>query len=138
MTRQEFSNLIERAEQVVAAIDKWGGVDAVSNRIDLIDEYLQKMDARKDVLVQLEKMSGNMYLFKSILTVDEAALYLGVHRNTVYKLIKNQGLATFSPPSTKMLILTEDLVEWCQQYPNGEPGSETKLSGNQKKKGTKK
>ena len=40
MTRQEFSNLIERAEQVVAAIDKWGGVDAVSNRIDLIDEYL--------------------------------------------------------------------------------------------------
>ncbi len=138
MTRQEFSNLIERAEQVVAAIDKWGGVDAVSNRIDLIDEYLQKMDARKDVLVQLEKMSGNMYLFKSILTVDEAALYLGVHRNTVYKLIKNQGLATFSPPSTKMLILTEDLVQWCKQYPNGEPDSETKLSGNQKKKGSKK
>ena len=138
MTRQEFSNLIERAEQVVAAIDKWGGVDAVSNRIDIIDEYLQKMDARKDVLVQMEKMSGNMYLFKSILTVDEAALYLGVHRNTVYKLIKNQGLATFSPPSTKMLILTEDLVEWCQQYPNGEPDSETKLSGNQKKKGSKK
>ena len=138
MTRQEFSNLIERAEQVVAAIDKWGGVDAVSNRIDLIDEFLQKMDARKDVLVQMEKMSGNMYLFKSILTVDEAALYLGVHRNTVYKLIKNQGLATFSPPSTKMLILTEDLVKWCQQYPNGEPDSETKLSGNQKKKGSKK
>lgn len=138
MTRQEFSNLIERAEQIVAAIDKWGGMEAVSNRIDIIDEYLQKMDAKKDVLVQLEKMSGNMYLFKAILTVDEAALYLGVHRNTVYKLIKNHGLTTFSPPSTKMLILTEDLIEWCKQYPNGEPDSETKLSYSQKKKGSKK
>ena len=138
MTRQEISNLIERAEQIVAAIDKWGGIDSVCNRIDIIDEYLQKMDARKDVLVQLQKMSGNMYLFKSILTVDEASLYLGVHRSTVYKLFKNLGLNTFNPPSTQMLILTEDLVEWCKQYPNGEPDKETSVSGNQKKKESKK
>ena len=72
MTRHNFANLIERAEQLVAAIDKWRGMDAVCNRIDIIDECLLKMDARKDVLVQLEKMPGNMYLFKAILTVDEA------------------------------------------------------------------
>lgn len=138
MTRHNFANLIERAEQLVAAIDKWRGMDAVCNRIDIIDECLLKMDARKDVLVQLEKMPDNMYLFKAILTVDEAALYLGVHRNMIHKLIRNNGLTAFSPSSTKMLILTEDLVEWCRQRPNGEPDSEAKLSDNQKKKGPKK
>ena len=134
MTRHNFANLIERAEQLVAAIDKWRGMDAVCNRIDIIDECLLKMDARKDVLVQLEKMPDNMYLFKAILTVDEAALYLGVHRNMIHKLIRNNGLTAFSPSSTKMLILTEDLVEWCRQHPNGEPDSEAKLSDNQKRK----
>ena len=57
MTRHNFANLIERAEQLIAAIDKWRGMDAVCNRIDIIDECLLKMDARKDVLVQLEKKS---------------------------------------------------------------------------------
>ena len=56
----------------------------------------------------------------------------------IFKLIRNNGLTAFSPSSTKMLILTEDLVEWCRQHPNGEPDSEAKLSDNQKKKGPKK
>ena len=137
MTRQELSDLIDRAERIVAAIEKWGGIDGITNRIDLIDEYLNKIEVAKDVFVQLEKLGGNLYLFKALLTVDEAASYLGVHRNTVYKLIKTQGLATYNPPSTKMLVLTEDLVEWCKLYPNGVAGTCSK-SGTQKKKGTRK
>lgn len=137
MTRKELSDLIERAEQVVSAVDKWGGVDGISNRIDIVDEFLKKMDARKEVLIQMDKMANNLYLFKAFLTVDEAASYLDIHRSTVYKLIKTQGLTTFSPPSTKMLILTEDLVAWCKQYPNEVPEAESS-SGTQKKKVTKK
>lgn len=137
MTRQEFSDLIERAEQVVAALDRWGGPEGISNRIDIIDEFLRKMDARKDVLIQLDRISDSMYIFKAFLTVDEAAQYLDVHRGTVYKLIKNQGLASYSPPSSRMLILTEDLVAWCRQYPNGVPGKANKPD-TQKKKVTKK
>lgn len=137
MTIQEFSKLIDRAEQIVATLDKWDGIDGIANRIDLIDEFLNKMDAKKDVLIQLEKMSGSLYLFKALLTVDEAAAYLNVHRSTVYKLIKTQGLATYNPPSTKMLVLTENLVEWCKLYPNGVAGTGSK-SGTQKKKGTRK
>lgn len=137
MTRQELSDLIERAERIAAAIEKWGGIDGIANRIDLIDEYLKKIDAAKDVLVQLEKQSGDLYIFKALITVDEAATYLGLHRNIVYKLIKKHGLTTYSPPSTKMLILTENQVEWCKQYPNGVSGSSLK-PGTRKKKGTRK
>lgn len=137
MTRQELSDLIERAERIAIAIEKWGGIDGVTNRIDLVDEYLKKMDAAKDVLIQMEKLSGNLYLFKALLTVEEAAAYLGVHRSTVYKLIKTQGLATYNPPSTKILILTEDLVDWCKLYSNGVAGTSSKPD-TQKKKGTRK
>lgn len=137
MTRQEFSDLIEQAERIVAAIDTWGGLDAIVNRIDIIDECLRKMDATRDILVQLEKLGGNTYLFKALLTVDEAAAYLGVHRSTIYKLIKTHGLTTYSPPSTKMLILTEELVEWCKRYQNGTSGA-CPEAGTQKKKGTRK
>lgn len=137
MTRQELSNLIERAERIAAAIEKWGGIEGITNRIDLVDEYLNKMDAAKDVLVQLEKLNGKLYVFKALLTVDEAAAYLGVNSNTVRKLIKNHGLTTYNTPLSKILILTEDLVDWCKLYPNGESGSSLK-PGIQKKKGTRK
>ena len=63
MTRQELSDLIERAERIAAAIEKWGGIEGITNRIDLVDEYLNKMDAAKDVLVQLEKLNGKLYMF---------------------------------------------------------------------------
>ena len=137
MTRQELSNLIERAERIAAAIEKWGGIEGITNRIDLVDEYLNKMDAAKDVLVQLEKLNGKLYMFKALLTVDEAAAYLGVNSNTVQKLIKSHGLTTYNTTSSKILILTEDLVEWCKQYPNGVAGTCSK-PGTQKKKGTRK
>lgn len=135
MTRQEFSDLIERAERIVDALDRWGGVDGISNRLEMLDEFLKKIDVRKDVIIQLDRMSNDMYLFKALLTVDEAALYLGVHTSTVYKLIKAHGMPTYSPPSTKMLILTEDLVSWCRNYPNEIP--DKGYTGYQKKKGNK-
>lgn len=135
MTRQEFSDLIERAERIVDALDRWGGVDGISNRLEMLDEFLKKIDVRKDVIIQLDRMSNDMYLFKALLTVDEAALYLGVHTSTVYKLIKAHGMPTYSPPSTKMLILTEDLVSWCRNYPNEIP--DKGYTGTQKKKGNK-
>lgn len=137
MTRQELTDLIERAERIVAALEKWGGIEGISNRIDLIDEFLKKMDNRKEVLIQLDRIGHAPYVFKALLTVDEAASYLNVHRSTVYKLIKSHGLATCTPPSTKMLILTEDLVDWCKLYPNGVSDSASQ-NDNQKKKGTKK
>lgn len=135
MTRQEFSDLIERAERIVDALDRWGGVDGISNRLEMLDEFLRKIDVRKDVIIQLDRLSNDMYLFKALLTVDEAALYLGVHSSTVYKLIKTHGMTTYSPPSTKMLILTEDLVSWCRQYPNKIPDGESSCP--QRKKGTR-
>lgn len=137
MIKHDFSELIELAELVLSTIDRWGGINGVRNRIDIIDEFLKKMDSRKEILVQLDRIGCNLYEFKALLTVEEAAAYLSVHRSTVYKLIKSHGLTTFSPPSTKMLILTEDLVEWCRQYNNGvsDPDSQ---NGNQKKKGTMK
>lgn len=137
MKRNDFTELIELAELVLNTIDRWGGINGVRNRIDIIDEFLKKMDSRKEILLQLDRIGNNLYEFKSLLTVEEAAAYLGVHRTTVYKLIKSHGLTTCNPPSTKMLILTEELVEWCKLYPNGgsDPDSQ---NDNQKKKGTKK
>ena len=137
MKRNDFTELIELAELVLNTIDTWGGINGVRNRIDIIDEFLKKMDSRKEILLQLDRIGNNLYEFKSLLTVEEAAAYLGVHRTTVYKLIKSHGLTACNPPSTKMLILTEELVEWCKLYPNGGSGPDSQ-NDNQKKKGTKK
>lgn len=137
MIRDEFTELIELAELVLSTLDRWGGKDGIRNRIDIIDEFLKKLDSRKDVLVQLDSIGRNMYEFKALLTVDEAAAHLGVHRSRVYKLIKSHGISTYKPPLSKILILTEDLVEWCRQQHNGVTDSDSQKV-NQKKKGTKK
>lgn len=137
MTRQVNSDLIERAERIAATIDKWGGAASLGNRLDLIDELLCKMKANNDVIMQLDRISSTMFLFKSVLSVDETALYLGVHRSTVNRLIKSHGLPAYTTSSFKILIVTEELVEWIRLYPNciSDP---TSIPGIQKKKGTRK
>ena len=104
MTRHNFANLIERAEQLVAAIDKWRGMDAVCNRIDIIDECLLKMDARKDVLVQLEKMLTEIaaYYHVEVSFLNDDARQLRFHfvwkredglRHTIEKLNRFESLS---------------------------------------------
>jgi excisionase family DNA binding protein len=117
MIQNELSDLICRAESLVAMIDKWGGVSQIENRLNMLDAFLQRLEEQSEILVRLEQLREHVYVFKALLTIDEAAQYLHVHPSTVYKLIKNQGLkSTFRPPSTQVLILTEDLVAWCKQY----------------------
>lgn len=70
MIRDEFTELIEQAERVLSTLDRWGGKDGIRNRIDIIDEFLKKVDSRKEILVQLDSIGCNMYEFKALLTVD--------------------------------------------------------------------
>ena len=137
MIRDENSELIEQAELVLSTLDRWGGKDGIRNRIDIIDEFLKKLDSRKEILVQLDSIGCNMYEFKTLLTVDAAAAYLGIHRSRVYRIIKSHGISTYKPPLSKILILTEDLIGWCKQHHNGVTDSDSQKV-NQKKKGTKK
>lgn len=135
MTRQVISELIERAERIVTTIDKWGGAATLGNSLDLIDEFLKKMSIKNDVVIQLDRKSNTMLLFRSLLTVDETALYLGVHRNTVLRLIKSHGLPVYRMSSSKILILTEDIMQWCQPYPAG--GQMAQMGNSQKEKGAR-
>lgn len=136
MIRQDFSVLIERAERVVTAIEKWGGNDVLANRIDLVDEYLMKIRAKTDVIVQLDKIGNNLYRFKSLMTVDETALYLGIQRDDVHRLLRSQGIQAYRPFSSKMLILTEDLAKLYRQHSLSISGNSQKAYG-QKAKGEK-
>lgn len=119
MTRPAISDLIVRAERIVEIIDKWGGKVTLGNRLDLVDEFLSKAKAKTDVIIQLDRASGTTLLFKALLSVDETALYLGVHRNTVNLLIDTHGLSEDGTSSSKVLLLTEDIEQWCRTYQNG-------------------
>ena len=137
MTRPAISDLIVRAERIVEIIDKWGGKVTLGNRLDLVDEFLSKAKAKTDVIIQLDRASGTTLLFKALLSVDETALYLGVHRNTVNLLIDTHGLLEDGTSSSKVLLLTEDIEQWCRTYQNGVSVASIKPS-TQKKKGTRK
>ena len=137
MTRPAISDLIVRAERIVEIIDKWGGKVTLGNRLDLVDEFLSKAKAKTDVIIQLDRASGTTLLFKALLSVDETALYLGVHRNTVNLLIDTHGLSEDGTSSSKVLLLTEDIEQWCRTCQNGVSVASIKPS-TQKKKGTRK
>ena len=119
MIRQDFSDLIECAERIITTIERWGGADVLANPIDFVDEYLRKINARKDIIVQLDRIGNSQYRFKSLMTVDETALFLGTCRENVHRLIKTHGLVAYGTSPFRMLLVSEDLVQLSSQKKKG-------------------
>lgn len=60
-------------------------------------------------------LGANAYLYKEILTVDEACAFLGISKNYLYKLTHNHKIS-FSRPNGKMIYFERtDLMAWMRR-----------------------
>ena len=69
-----------------------------------VADLTRKLDAIKNVLCQA----------KEILTLEEAAIFLGISKSCLYKMTHNQ-VVPFFKPNRKMFFERQNLDEWVKQ-----------------------
>jgi excisionase family DNA binding protein len=71
----------------------------------------------KDAIRRIEQLENLLYQGKEILTLEEAALFLGVTRSQIYKLTHRHVIPYFKPTGKLVYFEKSELLEWIKQCP---------------------
>ena len=63
-----------------------------------------------NILQKLEQIENYMLVFKEFLTVDELAIYIGLKKSYIYKLVMANKIP-FSKPNGKMLFFDRKKID---------------------------
>lgn len=116
MDPQQFFNTLSQIE---------ASIDFIRNTRDIKDmveqaKYLQTTMARfgtlSDLLKELDVIREYIYVTKQLLTIDEAAHYLGVSKSYVYRMSCEHEITTYKPKGRLVYIDRDELNEWIKRY----------------------
>jgi excisionase family DNA binding protein len=86
------------------------------------DSCVEKLSAKLDmVMARLDDVVSMLFYAKPTMTVEEAALYLGITRCTFYKIARKYHIKCSRPTKGKKYYRKEDLDDWLLSY-TGEDG----------------
>ncbi|WP_446808643.1 helix-turn-helix domain-containing protein [Methylomonas sp. 2BW1-5-20] len=68
-----------------------------------------------DINAKLELLLASMLVSKSVLSFEEAALYLGFAESYLYKLTSSQQIPFYKPLGKKLFFKREELDTWRLQ-----------------------
>ena len=66
---------------------------------------------------ELEKVKSVIYTTKEVLNLEEAALFLGISKSSLYKMTHNQIIPYFKPNNKMVYFEKTELLKWLRQNP---------------------
>ena len=66
---------------------------------------------------ELEQVKNIVYASKEILNLEEAAMFLGISKSSIYKLTHNQTIPYFKPNNKMVYFEKTELLKWLRQNP---------------------
>ncbi len=71
---------------------------------------------------ELEKVKNVVYASKEVLNLEEAALFLGISKSSLYKMTHNQVIPYFKPNNKMVYFEKSELLKWLRQNPIASQG----------------
>lgn len=65
----------------------------------------------------MEQVKNVVYAAKEILTLEEAAMFMGVTRSMLYKLTHRQEIPFYKPNNKMVYFEKSELVKWLRHNP---------------------
>ena len=75
---------------------------------------------------ELEQVKNVVYASKEVLNLEEASMFLGISKSSLYKLTHNQTIPYFKPNNKMVYFEKTELLKWLRQNP---VASQTQISG---------
>lgn len=110
---------MQRMEDITRLLAKMGGdtlEDAV-RRIRIIGEFIDRYGDMGRILEHIKEIEDKMYMFKEMLTLDEAAEYIGSSKSLLYKMTASRGITHYKPNGRVIYIDRKDLDELLRTNP---------------------
>lgn len=89
----------------------------MSKRIDLLEMKIKKLEkiAPEVYDTRLAKVEESIYVAKEMLTLPEAALYLGISMSQIYKMTSSLSIPHYKPRGKMVYFDKKELVRWMRK-----------------------
>lgn len=74
---------------------------------------------------ELENVKNLVYAAKEVLNLEEAAIFLGISKSSLYKMTHNQVVPFYKPNNKMVYFEKSELLKWLRQNP---VASQTQIS----------
>ena len=64
---------------------------------------------------EIEKVKSVVYASKEVLNLEEAAMFLGISKSSLYKMTHNQVIPYFKPNNKMVYFEKSELLKWLRQ-----------------------
>lgn len=103
---------IEKISEVRKYLDDPQTLVEFEQRISKVEHFLKRFGNIEQLTERLEYYGNKIYTSKEFLTVDEAALFLGLSKSQIYKLTSARKIAAYKPNGKALYLKMSDLNEW--------------------------
>ncbi len=66
---------------------------------------------------ELERVKNLIYAAKEVLNLEEAAMFLGISKSSLYKMTHNQVVPFYKPNNKMVYFEKSELLKWLRQNP---------------------
>ena len=99
--------VIQESEQV--------NISHVIDQVNDMDKNIEKMTTLQEALkLRVEGLEEHEYGGKAILTADEASYYLGITKNSLYKMVQKKMIPYRKPNGKMIFFLMHELIAWVE------------------------
>ena len=116
MTPRELELYIERLKKAQELIETYD-IGQFQEKIMEVKSYLEQFNGLQELLKHMQAISEIAYTIKEFYTIDEASKYLGLSKNTVYRITSNRELTYYKPNGKSIFIKRDDLFKWISRHP---------------------
>ncbi|MCM1511328.1 MAG: helix-turn-helix domain-containing protein [Clostridium sp.] len=115
----EFMETMQKVEDITRLLAKMGGetLDDAVRRIRIIGEFINRYGDMGRILEHVKEIEEKLYMFKEMLTLDEAAEYIGASKSLLYKMTASRGITHYKPNGRVIYIDRKDLDELLRTNP---------------------
>lgn len=115
----EFMETMQKMEDITRLLAKMGGntLDDAVRRIGIIGEFIDRYGDMGRILEHVKEIEEKLYMFKEMLTLDEAAEYIGASKSLLYKMTASRGITHYKPNGRVIYIDRKDLDELLRTNP---------------------
>lgn len=115
----EFIETMQKLEDVTRILAKMGSttVEEAVSRIKSIAYFMDKYGDIAELFQRLKEIEEKLYLCWDMLTVDEAALYLGVSKSQIYNMTSNREITLYKPKGKIIYFDRKNLDEVLRRNP---------------------
>ncbi len=115
----EFIETMQKVEETARLLSKMGAtsLDEAVNRISTISNFISRYGDIAPMLEHLKEIEAKLFMFKEMLTLDEAAEYLGASKSLLYKMTASRAITHYKPNGRVIYIERTELDELLRSNP---------------------